>query len=48
VLCASADIERVPRAGILDELVRVLGWRVYRCYRCGRRFHDRPARRQAS
>jgi hypothetical protein len=45
--CASRDTERVPRAGFLDELARVLGWRVYQCCSCGRRFYDRPAQRRA-
>ncbi|HXH83516.1 MAG TPA: hypothetical protein VNN07_11370 [Candidatus Tectomicrobia bacterium] len=46
--CSSRDITRVPRRRVLDRMVRLLGWGVYRCYRCGRRFYDRPLDRKAS
>jgi hypothetical protein len=34
---------RVPRTTTLDYLARFIGWRVYRCTTCERRFYDRPA-----
>jgi len=44
--CASEHIGSVRRRGILDHLARhVLGWRVYGCLSCGRRFYDRRVRR---
>jgi DNA-directed RNA polymerase subunit RPC12/RpoP len=44
--CRSADTDRVRRAGLVDQVVRVLGRRVYRCGRCGTRFYDLPAQQQ--
>ena len=43
--CSSDDVARVPRAGVMDDVARLLGWRVYRCLACGRRFYDRPTSR---
>jgi len=46
--CSSDDIERVPRARVMDRMRRVFGWRVYRCRDCGSRFYDRQSARKAS
>lgn len=40
--CGSREIERVPRRGVLDRLVRLVGRRVYLCRACRCRFYDRP------
>jgi putative component of membrane protein insertase Oxa1/YidC/SpoIIIJ protein YidD len=46
--CSSDEVERVRQHGPLDRMVRALGWRVYRCRDCDRRFYDRPVVRSAS
>jgi hypothetical protein len=43
--CRSTDIVRVRREGLRDHLLRLFGWRVYRCRDCSQRFYDRPLRR---
>lgn len=44
--CSATQIERVPRRTVLDDMARLLGWRVYRCLECGTRFYDRPLYRK--
>jgi hypothetical protein len=40
--CDSQEIDRVPPVGILDRIVTLAGWRVYRCREYGHEFYDRP------
>jgi hypothetical protein len=43
--CFSEDVRRAHRQTFLDGLVRLFGWRVYRCQECRARFYDRPTQR---
>lgn len=44
--CASEEIDRVPRLGIRDYVVALIGWHVYRCRDCAGEFYDRPRPRR--
>ena len=45
--CGSHNITRVPRHGVFDWLVGLIGRRVYLCLACRHLFYDRPLPVQA-
>jgi predicted RNA-binding Zn-ribbon protein involved in translation (DUF1610 family) len=43
--CSSSLIARAYPQRTVEDMLRVLGWHVYRCLNCGHYFYDRRSRR---